>query len=293
MNIRSFTEDDASAVAALVARDEEAFYGRPSRVSAADILLFRHFWKEAWIYEEDGRVIASSTHSIHGNAANVRGVVGEKGRGIGAAIAARGEEFARANGVARIQAGFPEPDAAARRLFESRGYGEVRRFYEMAIELHEEPEVPALPDGLVLDELHEGEERAFYDALNDAFQDHWEWHPLPFDEWIEIRRGQHHDERGPVWFVVRDGAELAAVTRNDANFNGGGYVGAIGVRPEWRGRGLAKVLLYRTFAEFWVRGTRRVTLDVDTQNETGATHLYERVGMQVESCGVVFERAVE
>ena len=114
---------------------------------------------------------------------------------------------------------------------------------------------------------------------------------MPFDEWIEIRRGQHHDERGPVWFVIRDGGELAAVMRNDASFNGGAYVGAIGVRPGWRGKGLAKALLARAFAEFFRRGTPRVTLDVDSENETGATHLYERVGMHVASCTLTFEKA--
>jgi ribosomal protein S18 acetylase RimI-like enzyme len=290
MNARPFTEDDAPAVAALIARDDEALYGRPSHVSADDILRSQHFWKEAWIYEEDGCVIASAAYGMHGDAASIRGVVGEKGRGVGTLIADRGEDYARANGAARIHVGFAEPDIAARRLFESRGYHEVRRFYEMAIELQEEPLVPQLSDGLLVDELREGEERVFYDAVNEAFQEHWEWHPLPFDEWIELRRGQHHDEHGPVWFVVRDSDELAAVTRNDANANGGGYVGAIGVRPAWRGRGLAKVLLARTFAEFWRRGSTRVTLDVDTQNETGATQLYERAGMHVESCGVVFEK---
>jgi GNAT superfamily N-acetyltransferase len=162
----------------------------------------------------------------------------------------------------------------------------------MAIELTEEPIVPTPADGLLVGELHEGEERAFYDALNEAFADHWEWHPTPFDEWIETRKGQHHDEHGPVWFVIRDGDELAAVTRNDAHVAGGGYVGAIGVRPAWRGKGLAKVLLSRTFAEFWRRGTTRVTLGVDTQNATGAVALYERVGMHVDACGVAFEKVL-
>jgi ribosomal protein S18 acetylase RimI-like enzyme len=95
-----------------------------------------------------------------------------------------------------------------------------------------------------------------------------------------------------VWFVVRDGDELAAVTRNEPSVAGGGYVGAIGVRPPWRGRGLAKVLLQRTFFEFWRRGSRRVSLDVDAQNPTGATHLYERAGMHVEKCGLAFEKAI-
>lgn len=291
MNVRPFTDEDAGAVAALIAADEERFYGRPSRVQGSDILLHRHFWKEGWIFEEEGRVVASVTFGVHGDAAHIRGVVGDKGRGLGTQILERGEQFARDNAAAKVQTGAPEPDTAARALFESRGYHEVRRFWEMAIDLSEEPVVPQLPDGLVLDELQDGEQRAFYDALNEAFADHWEWHPMPFDEWFAIRRDQHHDEHGPVWFVIRDGDEIAAVTRNDANVGGGGYVGAIGVRPAWRGRGLAKVLLYRTFLEFWRRGTPRVTLDVDAQNETGATQLYKRVGMHVDMCGVAFEKA--
>jgi ribosomal protein S18 acetylase RimI-like enzyme len=144
-----------------------------------------------------------------------------------------------------------------------------------------------------VDELREDEYRAFYDALNEAFVEHWEWHPKPFEQWLELRQGQHRDEQGPIWFVVRDGDELAAVTRNDPSVAGGGYVGAIGVRPAWRGKGLAKALLQRTFAEFWRRGTTRVTLDVDSQNETGAVRLYERVGMYIDSCGVAFEKPNE
>jgi mycothiol synthase len=290
VGVRPFTDADAEAVAALYAADEERFYGRSSRMKGSDILVNHHFWKEAWVYEDAGRIVAGAMYGVHGDAANIRGIVGEKGRGLGTQILERGEQFARDSAVVKIQTGASERDDAARTLFESRGYREVRRFWEMAIELTEEPIVPALPDELELDELRDGGQRAFYDALNDAFRDHWEWHPMPYDEWIEIRRDQHHDEHGPAWFVIRDGDELAAVTRNDANVNGGGYVGAIGVRPAWRGRGLAKVLLYRSFLEFWRRGTPRITLHVDSQNATGATHLYERVGMHVDTCGVAFEK---
>ena len=80
--------------------------------------------------------------------------------------------------------------------------------------------------------------------------------------------------------------------RNEANRNGGGYVALLGVRRAWRGLGLGKALLYRSFAEFWTRGVTRVTLGVDAESPTGATKLYERVGMEVESCMVVFEKAL-
>jgi mycothiol synthase len=293
MKIRPFEDADAPAVAALVSAEEELLYNRPGRVTGADILLFREHGKEAWVWEEDGRIAASATFGVHGDVADIRGFVAAKGRGLGTEILDRGEAFARAEGVEKVITAAAEPDAAARALFESRGYREVRRFYEMAIELAEEPSEPVLPAGLVLDELHDDEYRAFYDALNEAFAEHWEWHPQPFDEWLERRRGQHRDDDGPIWFVVRDGDELAAVTRNDLDLAGGGYVGAIGVRPAWRGKGLGKALLQRTFAEFWRRGTTRVTLDVDAQNTTGAVALYERVGMHVDACGVAFEKALE
>jgi len=291
MNIRPFVEDDAPAVAELIAAEEERFYpDRPGRVTGADILMFLRHAKETWIWEEAGRMVATGTFAVHGEAANIRGAVGERGRGLGTEILERGEAFARAEGVKKIHTGASEPNSEARALFESRGYREVRRFYEMAIELTAEPPEPVVPDGLVVDELREDEYEQFHETLNEAFAEHWEWHPTPFEEWYELRQGQHRDQQGPIWFVVRDGDELAAVTRNDLSVAGGGYVGAIGVRPAWRGKGLAKALLQRTFAEFWRRGTTRVTLDVDSENATGAVRLYERVGMHVEACGVAFEK---
>ena len=293
MNVRPFVEEDAPTVAALISAEEERLYGRPGRITGADILMYLRYSKESWIWEEDGRMVASASYGMHGEAANTRGVVADKGRGLGTEIVERGEAFARAEGAKKILAAAEEPDTAARELFESRGYRDVRRFYEMAIELAEKPPEPVLPEGLVLDELRDDEYQAFFDALNEAFAEHWEWHPEPFEKWLERRQGQHRDEHGPVWFVIRDGDELAAVTRNDVSVGGGGYVGAIGVRPAWRGKGLAKALLHRTFGEFWRRGTTRVTLDVDTQNETGAVVLYERVGMRVDSCGVLFEKSIE
>jgi ribosomal protein S18 acetylase RimI-like enzyme len=293
VNVRPFVDEDAPAVAALISAEEERHYGRPGRLSGPDILMFLQYAKESWVWEEEGRMVASAMFRVHGDAVEFQGIVADKGRGLGAEILERGEAFARAEEAKKVRTGAAEPDAAARALFESRGYREVRRFYSMAIELTEEPPEPVLPPGLVLDELRDGEYRAFYEALNESFAEHWEWHPEPFEDWIERRQGQHRDAQGPVWFVVRDGDELAAVTRNDADVGGGGYVGAIGVRPAWRGKGLGKALLQRTFGEFWRRGTTRVTLDVDSQNATGAVALYERVGMHVEQCGVAFEKTLQ
>jgi mycothiol synthase len=295
MNVRPITGADAAAVAALAAADEEALNGHPSRLEPNDPLAW---WahvdleRESWLFEDEGGPLAAAWFELHGDVGTFVGIVAQraKGRGLGAAILDRGEACARTRGAAKIHAVALAADAPAAALLGGRGFREVRRFYEMAIELAATPVVPPLADGLLLDLFREEDAVAFHSALNDAFQDHWEWHPPPFEEWWELRNGEQSDAEGPLWFIVRDGDEIAAVARNEANRNGGGYVGALGVRRPWRGRGLGKALLYRTFAEFWGRGVTRVTLGVDSESPTGATALYESVGMEVESTMVVFEK---
>src|SRR5215831_16489779 len=132
MNIRPFVDDDAPALAALISADEERLYGRPGRLTGPDIMMFVPYNKEAWVWEEDGGIVAGALFGIHGEAANIRGFVAKKGCGLGTEILERGEAFARTEGVNKLLTGAAEPDAEARALFESRGFREARRFYEMA-----------------------------------------------------------------------------------------------------------------------------------------------------------------
>jgi GNAT superfamily N-acetyltransferase len=53
------------------------------------------------------------------------------------------------------------------------------------------------------------------------------------------------------------------------------------VRRPWRHRGLARAILLASLGEFWRRGRPTVALGVDAQSLTGATRLYESVGMSV------------
>jgi ribosomal protein S18 acetylase RimI-like enzyme len=184
------------------------------------------------------------------------------------------------------------PDLAARPLLESRGYHEVRRFWEMTIELGDElPPAPLLPEGLQIEPFSEELSRDFHAALEAAFADHWEHQPEPFEDWWN-RQLRRPDYDPSLWFLVRDAETIVAATRNDPERSGGGWIGALGVRPAWRGRGLAKALLLHSFREFHRRGQRRVGLGVDSENPTGATKLYEGVGMSVDAEQVVWEKVL-
>jgi mycothiol synthase len=161
----------------------------------------------------------------------------------------------------------------------------------MAIELEAATVVPLLPEGFTLERFRTEDAREYYAALDASFQDHWEHHSVGFDRWWDDHQ-RAHDFDPTLWFLVRNGDEVVATIRNDPNRNGGGYVGALGVVGPWRGKGLGRALMLRTFAEFYSRGIPRVTLGVDAQSATGATKLYESVGMITESSGVVYERAL-
>jgi mycothiol synthase len=69
-----------------------------------------------------------------------------------------------------------------------------------------------------------------------------------------------------------------------------GWVDDLAVRRSWRRRGLGMALLHHSFGEFYRRGTRKVALEVDSQNLTGATRLYERAGMHATRQYDVYEK---
>jgi mycothiol synthase len=293
---RPATEDDFPAIAAFLAEDEEQLLGRRSRLSVADVQAWLHRTDleiASWLFEEAGRIAAFGWAEPHGEVGVAVGIVGEeaKGRGLGSELVERSEASLRGSGASRVHQIALAADARAPALFAARGYREVRRFWEMAIDLEESPASPQLPDGMRIESFVESDARPFHDALDEAFHDHWEHHPRPFEEWWDEKRAAP-DYDPTLWFLVRDGDEIAAVVRNDSNRNGGGWVGALGVRRAWRGLGLGRALLLHTFGEFHARGTTRVGLGVDAENATGATTLYERVGMRVDVEQIVYEKSL-
>lgn len=295
MNARAITTDDFPAVAGFLAEDETHLFGRPSRVGLADITAWLSgpdLPHDTWLFEEDGELVAVGWIEKHGDTGVAIGIVhrDRRGRGLGSELVERSEKRLRALGVERVHAITLAPDVAAKPLLTGRGYREVRRFWEMTIALGDEPPPdPALPDGFRIEPFSPDLARAFHAALEEAFSAHWEFQPTPYEQWWE-RQLARPDHDPSLWFLVRTDGEVVAATRNDPERSGGGWIGAIGVRPAWRGHGLAKALLLRSFAEFHRRGQRRVGLGVDSENATGATRLYESVGMAAESEQIVWEK---
>jgi mycothiol synthase len=296
MNRRPLTADDFPKVAQMLKEDEEFLLRRPSQLGVNDVrewLSRTDLANDSILVEDDGAVAAVAWVDVPDghDVAIVIGVVhpNYKGRGLGTQLVAWNESRA-AGRAPRIHAITFGSDAAGQALLAQHGYDEIRRFYEMAIE---QTEPPPRVEHVVVETVREADLRDFYEALEEAFQDHWEHHARPFEEWWQ-RHAENPNLDLSVWFLIRgEDGEVAAVTRNEGNRNGGGYIGALGVRRAYRGKGYAKALLQHSFREFYERGMPRVTLGVDAENPTGATHLYERVGMHVELENVVFEKRID
>jgi mycothiol synthase len=291
---RPVREDDFAALAGVFRALEEHLWDRPSRVDENSVRAWTqrtNLADDSLLIEEDGRPVGAVFAEAHGPLGSFAGLVHPEaqGRGLGTRLADFAEARLVGRGPERLQTWIFAGEERARELFSGRGYREVRRFWDMAIELAEPPPQP----DVAIEVFDGSEERAreFHAALGEAFEDHWEHHPVPFEEWWEEKRAVP-DYDPSLWFLIRAGGEVAAVVRNDPDRNGGGYVGALGVRRAWRGRGYGRALLLHTFREFHRRGQTRVTLGVDAANPTGATRLYESAGMHVESESVVYEKAL-
>ncbi|HET8570303.1 MAG TPA: GNAT family N-acetyltransferase [Candidatus Limnocylindria bacterium] len=162
---------------------------------------------------------------------------------------------------------------------EHRGYERVRDFLRMQIQLDERPRAPRWPEGVSVRTYQPDDARPLFHAVEEAFSDHWGHLPMEFDDWM--RRTERSDFDPTLWFLATEGDEIVAMSLAALMVPDGGWVGSVGVRRPWRQRGIARALLLETFGELYRRGRRWAALGVDADSLTGATRLYESVGMRV------------
>jgi mycothiol synthase len=169
---------------------------------------------------------------------------------------------------------------AAGRVLEGQGYTPARHFWRMRIVMDQPPAAVEWPDGLTIRTFVPGQDDgATFDAMEEAFQDHWGYVPWRLETWRQLTIEREDFDPG-LWFLAMDGDEIAGGSLC-RSYPDEGWVNQLGVRRPWRRRGLGLALLRHTFREFYQREQRRVSLEVDSQNTAGATRLYRRAGMCV------------
>ena len=209
-----------------------------------------------------------------------------RGRGIGSALANEIERAVRARLAADAAEptpilGFVKGDSPAERNWaESLGYAWSRRFWRMRIDLESAPPDPEWPAGITVRDFVPGQdERAMYEAQEAAFADHWGHVARPYDDFV--KRLERSDFDPGLWHLAMDGDQVVATASNSTLADNVGWVSGLGTIPSHRRRGIARAILLHSFGVFWRRGMPSVALGVDADSLTGATGLYESVGMRV------------
>jgi len=160
-----------------------------------------------------------------------------------------------------------------------------RYFMDMEIEFESRPPAPAVPDGISIRQFEPDTElAALAFVTQEAFRDHYGFVESPMEQ--RISRLQHwmnaSDHNPALWWVAEQDGELVGHNLCFDSNEGDetiGYVGTLGVLRSHRGRGLGRALLLTSFAEFYDSGKKGASLGVDADSLTGATRLYESVGM--------------
>ncbi len=227
-----------------------------------------------------------------------------KGRGIGRAMIRHSENVLRAVAAKDspaapkfLQTFVQSVQTELIHLLEQEGYAPTRYFYEM-LRPHLENIPPyELPQEIQVRPAQPEHYRAIWDAMLEAFQEHWgeEDHTdQDFERWL---KRPHCDPT--LWHIAWDSNRVVSMVINqiDSTANAQykrqrGFTEEIATLKAYRGRGIAQALIARGLRQFVERGMTEAALDVDADNETGALRLYEKLGYQPIKTFIAYRKAL-
>ena len=198
-----------------------------------------------------------------------------------------------------IGTGAISTNESALKLFAAHGFEACRYFFHMQRDLGAEP-MPASPvaDGLRLVAFDPTYDEALRLTHNEVFLDHWGSTPKDPESWKTWFTGSRAF-RGTQSYVVLDGERIAAYVLGyeyvaDTAVTGIRelYVGQVGTKRDYRGRGAARAALAQVMTVAQEAGFQRVSLGVDAENPTGALGLYEKLGFQVKTKSISYRRPI-
>jgi len=162
------------------------------------------------------------------------------------------------------------------------------------------PELPLPADLEVRPTRSRDELRPIFDALNEAFRDHWghrEWTDSDFQGWYD-EPDLDTSLYQVAWDIASNQIAGGVLNHIDKKQNEQlglkrGWTDPIFVRRPWRKRGVAKALIARSLQVLKEQGMSEAALGVDTQNPNGAYKLYESMGFRVYRSSTTYRKPVK
>ncbi|MHA2236649.1 MAG: GNAT family N-acetyltransferase [Candidatus Thorarchaeota archaeon] len=209
---------------------------------------------------------------------------------------AKSSTYARENGIRRMEIGFgeiSEPNLETynqrQDWYESEGWNKLEdnNFMVTNPMVQRKLEEPKLPDGFSLQPLLEEDNDNLFQCYHEAFTS---GKALWIYDLTEAQIRQEFDKNfdrsrpinGDASFVVVQERAIAGFILVVSRSEEEEHVESIGVHPSYRGKGLAKILLWRSMEVLRKSESENLTLGVDTVN-IPAVKLYELFGFETVS----------
>jgi mycothiol synthase len=195
-----------------------------------------------------------------------------------------------AGSALRVHQSFNAGDGGPGALFERLGYAAEREFLHMQIDVPDAFDQGDAPPGIAIRPRREADDPAIFTVMDEGFRQHWGYRHEPYEEWLQQWHGSETYDP-TLWLVAFEGDEAVGAVLGSVT-EGLGWIGDLAVRDSWRRRGVSDALLRSAFATFRERGVATVMLNVDRDNTTGATRLYERAGMRLRRSWLVVAKTL-
>jgi ribosomal protein S18 acetylase RimI-like enzyme len=237
-----------------------------------------------WMDSNDGRRFYVHNGHVHPDF---------RRRGLGRAMFGRNAqrlvEIAGGHDVARprvLVTHAEQGDVGADALARAEGYDLVRLYHIMLRPDMDDILLPPIADGLDVRPLTDDQLPALWEAMTEAFRDHFggdDTSPAAYRRW-----SQDPNLDLSLTMAAFDGDEIAGAVMGyiypEENLEHGyqrGWTDPVFVRRPWRRRGLASALIGRTLVALRDRGVTAAQLGVDSENPNEALTLYQRHRFEV------------
>jgi ribosomal protein S18 acetylase RimI-like enzyme len=194
-------------------------------------------------------------------------------------------------------------------LLADNGFEIVCDFVNLQIQMNRKPPDPIWVDGIKIRHLCPTDWGKVGPALTEAFNDHWGIVAYKAEDMKDERMTEKPsiEKSDPdafddayfnspgLCFVAWDGDQVVGSCLCNAKtveFPDAGYIGSLGVRRPWRGRGIGRTLTLHALNAFFERGTTLVLTDTDGDSLTKAYRLYQKAGMQAFRWEYVYEKMI-
>jgi mycothiol synthase len=202
---------------------------------------------------------------------------------------ARGRRSLRETGASTLLRPIVSSSGNGRAFLERLGYRHVRTFWHMERHLDGAESAGRPPDGVTIRPFRDDDGPALHRVLEASFEGHFGSESMAYEVWEEANLRAPSTELS-LLFVAERGRELvgALTTAIDEE----AWVAELGVLEAHRGAGIGRALLRRAFAELAARDHAIVKLNVDGENASGATRLYESAGMTRGRSWFIYEKRI-